>query len=183
MEEELREALEAASEDGVLVGLERIEMGDAEELGFVAGVGTGGTIGGVARYLKEKDPSIHVVGVDPQGSIFSEYWKSRTLVEPGPYLLEGLGDETPIDCVEFDLIDDFFQIQDAQAFACARELASREAIFAGALTLAILVVTEIIPKTLGARFAVPLAGPVFAEVLRRFLTPRFRRYLGEEAAA
>lgn len=98
---------------------------------FVAGVGTGGTIGGVARYLKEKDPSIHVVGVDPVGSIFSEYFRSRTLVKPGPYLLEGLGDEEPIECVEFDLIDDFFQIQDEQAFRCARELASREAIFAG----------------------------------------------------
>ena len=65
---------------------------------FVAGMGTGGTISGVARYLKEQDPTIQVVGVDVVGSIFTEYFNSGTLIEPQPYLLEGLGDEEPIGC-------------------------------------------------------------------------------------
>lgn len=98
---------------------------------FVAGVGTGGTISGVARYLKERDPSIWVVGVDPKGSIFSEYFRTGRVGRPGPYLLEGLGDEELIRCVEWELIDEMVQIESGEAFRAARRLAAQEAIFAG----------------------------------------------------
>ncbi|RMG11111.1 MAG: cysteine synthase family protein [Planctomycetota bacterium] len=98
---------------------------------LVAGLGTGGTISGVARYLKEQDPSIRVVGVDVEGSVFTRYFRSGEVGPSAPYLLEGLGDEFPIECVEFDLIDDMVQVSDREAFLHARELARREAIFAG----------------------------------------------------
>ena len=98
---------------------------------FLAGMGTGGTICGVAKYLKEKDPRIKVIGIDPVGSIFFDYFHSKELINPSPYLLEGLGDEFLIGCVDFSLIDDIFQITDKQAFEMTRELANKEAILAG----------------------------------------------------
>jgi len=98
---------------------------------FVAGIGTGGTIGGTARFLKEKDPAIQVVAVDPVGSVFYEYFRSKKMVRPGPYLLEGLGDEFLIRCADFSVIDDMFQVTDREAFHTARELARREGILAG----------------------------------------------------
>jgi len=98
---------------------------------FVTGMGTGGTICGVARYLKEQDPSIKVVAVDPVGSVFTEYFRSKRMVEPKPCLLEGLGDEEIIGCVEFEMIDDMIQVTDRDAFHAARELARKEAILGG----------------------------------------------------
>jgi cystathionine beta-synthase len=98
---------------------------------LVAGLGTGGTISGVARYLKEQDPSIRVVGVDVAGSVFTDYFKTGELVQPHHYLLEGLGDEEIIGCPQFELIDEMLQVEDRDAFRCARELARGEAILAG----------------------------------------------------
>lgn len=98
---------------------------------FVAGIGTGGTICGVSRFLKEKDPRIKVIGVDPVGSVFYDYFHSKKLIQPSPYLIEGLGDEFLIGCVDFSLIDDIYQIADKNAFLKCRELADKEAILAG----------------------------------------------------
>jgi len=98
---------------------------------FVAGIGTGGTICGVARYLKEKNAKIKIIGVDPVGSIFYDYFHSKKLVKPSPYLMEGLGDEFLIGCVDFSLIDDIYQITDKKAFLMARKLADQEGILAG----------------------------------------------------
>jgi len=98
---------------------------------FVAGIGTGGTIGGTARFLKEKDPKIQVVAVDPVGSVFYEYFHHKRMVKPGPYLIEGLGDEFLIRCADFSVIDDMLQVTDREAFHAARELALREGILAG----------------------------------------------------
>lgn len=98
---------------------------------FVTGIGTGGTICGVAKFLKEKDSRVKVVGVDPLGSVFFDHFHSKKLIKPSPYLLEGLGDEFIIGCVDFSLIDDVYQITDKEAFLMTRELANKEAILAG----------------------------------------------------
>ncbi len=98
---------------------------------LVAGIGTGGTICGVARYLKEQDPAIQVVAVDPEGSVFYDYFHSGRCGEPTPYLIEGLGDEEIIGCPNFKLIDDMYRVSDREAFQATRELARREAILAG----------------------------------------------------
>jgi cystathionine beta-synthase len=98
---------------------------------LVAGIGTGGTICGVARYLKEQDPAIQVVAVDPEGSVFFDHFHSGRHGEPKPYLIEGLGDEEIIGCPDFELIDDMYRVSDRKAFRAARALARREAILAG----------------------------------------------------
>lgn len=98
---------------------------------FVAGIGTGGTICGAARFLKEKDPRIKVIGVDPQGSVFFDSFHHQKLIKPSRYLLEGLGDEFLIGCVDFGLIDDVFRITDNDAFYMTRKLATNEGILAG----------------------------------------------------
>jgi cystathionine beta-synthase len=98
---------------------------------FLAGMGTGGTICGVAKYLKKKDPGIKVIGIDPEGSVFYDYFHSKELIKPSSYLLEGLGDEFLIGCVDFNLIDDIYRVTDKQAFKMTRELANTEAILAG----------------------------------------------------
>jgi cystathionine beta-synthase len=98
---------------------------------LVAGMGTGGTICGVARYLKEQDPRIQVIAVDPVGSVFYGHFKNGRAGVPGRSLLEGLGDEEVIGCPQWDLIDDMLQVTDRDAFLAARELARTEAILAG----------------------------------------------------
>jgi cystathionine beta-synthase len=98
---------------------------------LVAGIGTGGTIGGIGRYLKEKDPRIRVIAVDVEGSVYTDYFRSKTLVKPSPYLVEGLGDEFIIGCVDFSVIDDMVQVSDREAFHYARQLARVEGLLAG----------------------------------------------------
>ena len=98
---------------------------------LVAGMGTGGTVSGVARYLKEQDPGVRVVAIDVEGSIFTEYFRSGEVVMPRNYLLEGLGDEEVIGCPEFERIDEMLQVSDRDAFCAARHLARTEAILAG----------------------------------------------------
>jgi cystathionine beta-synthase len=98
---------------------------------FVAGIGTGGTICGVGRYLKEQDPGIKVIAIDPVGSIFYDYFRTKKIVKPAPYLIEGLGDEFLIKCVDFNVIDDMYQVPDKVAFRHAGELVKKEGIMAG----------------------------------------------------
>lgn len=98
---------------------------------FVAGMGTGGTICGAARYLKEQDPGIKVIAIDPVGSIFYDYFHTKKIVKPAPYLIEGLGDEFLIKCVSFDILDDMYQVSDKVAFQHAGELVKKEGIMAG----------------------------------------------------
>ncbi len=98
---------------------------------FIAGIGTGGTLCGAARFLKEKDPQIKAIGVDPVGSIFYEYFHRGKKIKPSPYLIEGLGDEFLINCIDFSVIDDIYQIDDRTAFEMTRKIAEKEAILAG----------------------------------------------------
>ncbi len=98
---------------------------------LVAGIGTGGTVSGVARYLKEQDPKVRVVAVDVVGSVFADYFRTGSHGEPGSYLLEGLGDEEVIGCPEFELIDEMLQVDDGVAFRACRELLRSDAILAG----------------------------------------------------
>lgn len=98
---------------------------------LVAGMGTGGTIGGTGKFLKENDPRIRVVAVDPEGSIFYDYFRTGQRVEPKPYLVEGLGDEFVIGTADFTVLDDMVRVSDRDAFHTARELVKREGILAG----------------------------------------------------
>src|SRR5262245_23533902 len=97
----------------------------------VIGVGTGGTITGVARFLKEKNPAIRVIGADPQGSIFAEMFRTGRKPQAQPYKVEGIGqDEKPAN-VDFSVIDEIHAVSDKDSFLRTRALARSEGIFAG----------------------------------------------------
>ncbi len=98
---------------------------------FVLGIGTGGTICGAGRYLKEKNPNIKVIAVDPVGSIFYDYFKNKKIIKPSHYKLEGLGDEFLIKTAQLQYIDDMLKISDKDAFEWTLKLANSEGIIAG----------------------------------------------------
>ena len=98
---------------------------------FVAGIGTGGTICGVSKYLKEQDPRIRTIAVDPEGSIFFDHFHHHKLVPARPYLVEGLGDEFLIGCPDFSYIDDIYRVTDREIFHAARRLVKVEGILGG----------------------------------------------------
>src|SRR5436190_6516652 len=97
----------------------------------VIGVGTGGTITGVARFLKEKNPKIQVIGADPAGSIFAEMFKTGRKPQVQPYKIEGIGQDELPGNVDFSVIDEIHAVSDKDAFLLTRQLARLEGIFAG----------------------------------------------------
>jgi cystathionine beta-synthase len=99
----------------------------------VAGVGTGGTLSGIARYLKEKNPAIKVLGIDTYGSVFKKYKETGIFDknEIYPYITEGIGEDFLPANVDFSLIDHFEKVTDKDAALMTREIARKEGIFAG----------------------------------------------------
>ena len=91
---------------------------------FVAGIGTGGTISGTARYLKERDPNIHVVGADPEGSIYSGD-------TPRSYAVEGIGMNYLPDTVDLKVIDEMVRVSDRESFLMARRITREEGLLVG----------------------------------------------------
>lgn len=98
---------------------------------LVAGMGTGGTMGGIGKFLKEKDPRIRTVAVDIEGSVYTEYFRSKRMVKPAPYLMEGLGDEFIVGCADFSVVDDIVQVSDKNAITLARQVARDEGLLVG----------------------------------------------------
>lgn len=99
---------------------------------FIAGMGTGGTISGVSKYLKEQKQSVKVIGVDPLGSLYYDYFKTNTLdSKPKTYKIEGIGEDFVPETIDFSLIDDVVQVTDKEAYVMARRLASEEGILVG----------------------------------------------------
>jgi len=98
---------------------------------FIAGIGTGGTLSGIARYLKEVKPTVRVVAVDPIGSIFHDIFKHNRESEPGRYYVEGIGTDTPCRAMDFSVVDEVIQTDDAEAFPEARRLVMDEGLIVG----------------------------------------------------
>ncbi len=101
---------------------------------FVSGIGTGGTITGTGRFLKEKDPNIKIIGADPYGSIYKTYKESGHVPEATPYLVEGSGQSMPVPNADMKVIDEVVNITDRESFDMARSLSRREGIFCGGST-------------------------------------------------
>jgi cystathionine beta-synthase len=101
---------------------------------FVAGLGTGGTISGTGRFLKEKNPSIRVVGADPYGSVFKTYKETGHTHEATPYLVEGIGQEVVPANVHMRYVDEIINVTDRESFELSRQLGRKEGIFCGGST-------------------------------------------------
>jgi cystathionine beta-synthase len=114
-------------------GPELWEQSEGRITHFVAAAGTGGTLTGAGRYLKEKNPKIQIIAGDPHGSILAETWKTKGKGKPegAPYKVEGIGQDKIPGTLDLDVIDDYQTVADRDAFAMARRLTREEGLFVG----------------------------------------------------
>jgi cystathionine beta-synthase len=112
-------------------GPELWEQTDGKLTHFVSGIGTGGTISGTGRYLKEKNANIKVIGADPVGSIYKTYKETGQIPETTPYLVEGIGQEVLPANAHMQYVDEVMNVTDRESFETARTLGRVEGIFCG----------------------------------------------------
>ncbi|NIR29840.1 MAG: cystathionine beta-synthase [Gammaproteobacteria bacterium] len=112
-------------------GPEIWEDTDGKVTHFVCGMGTGGTISGVGRYLKEQRSDIKIIGVDPLGSLYNEYFHTGKIGQAHTYKIEGIGEDIIPGTIDFSFIDDVIQVTDKESFNAARRLCRTEGIFTG----------------------------------------------------
>ncbi len=98
---------------------------------FITGIGTGGTISGVGRYIKERSPETTIVGVDPVGSVIYDFFHTRHITTAQPFMVEGIGSSFVPATLDIDVIDNIFRINDKESFQMARKLLREEGIFVG----------------------------------------------------
>src|SRR6266851_3832262 len=98
---------------------------------FVCGMGTGGTISGVGKYLKEKNPSVKIIGVDPYGSLYYDFVKRGETVKAKTYVVEGIGEDFFPATMDLKIVDDVIQVNDEECFVVARRLVKLEGLFTG----------------------------------------------------
>lgn len=98
---------------------------------YIATIGTGGTISGTARYLKEQNKNVKVIGIDPEGSILREYFYTKNLGEARPYKVEGIGEDIIPGTTHFQYIDEIVQVNDRESLNMARRMAREEGMLVG----------------------------------------------------
>ncbi len=114
-----------------MTGPEIWEQMDGKIDVFIAGLGTGGTISGIGKYLKEQNPDVKIVGIDPVGSLYYDYFHTGQMTDPYTYLVEGIGEDFMPSTIDFQYIDDVVRVNDAECFHMTRRIVREEGIFAG----------------------------------------------------
>ena len=161
-------------------GPEIWEQTEGRITAFVAGVGTGGTISGVGRYLKERNPDVKIIGADPEGSVLSGG-------TPKPWKVEGIGEDFVPKTFNSQLVDEWVRVGDAESFHVARSLARREGILAGGssgtnVAAALRYARRLTPADLVVALVVRHRPQLPEQVLRRRLAGREQLVLDEQPA-
>jgi len=115
---------------------------DGQITHFIAGIGTGGTFSGVAQYLKEMNPKIKTIAVDPEGSVFADYIREGKKVHGHCYKVEGIGSDVITKAMHKDLVDEVITVSDKDAFLRAREITLNEGLSIGGSSGAVAVAME-----------------------------------------
>lgn len=129
---------------------------------LVAGIGTGGTISGVGKFLKEKKSTIKIIGVDPVGSLYYEYFKTGKLGQAHTYKVEGIGEDFLPKTMDFSVVDDVVQVTDQESFLMARRVTREEGIFVGgsggSVVFAALKIAKNLPREATVVVSIPDSG-------------------------
>lgn len=134
---------------------------------FVCGIGTGGTFSGAARYLKEKNPALKAIAVDPVGSVFTDYIRDKKVVEGTAYKVEGIGSDVITAALHPHLVDEVIAVSDEDSFNRARLVARQEGICAGGSSGSVAMAMEKVAAKLGPEAV--MVG-IFADAGIRYLS-------------
>ena len=134
---------------------------------FISGIGTGGCFSGIARFLKEKNPDIQAIAVDPEGSVFADYIKNKRVVEASLYKVEGIGSDVITKALHPQLVDKVITVSDEASFNRARLITRNEGISGGGSSGSVAVAMEQIAGDLGPE---ALIVGIFADAGIRYLS-------------
>ena len=151
---------------------------------FVCGIGTGGTVSGVGRYLKEKNPAVKIIGVDPLGSLYYDFVKRGETIKAKTYVVEGIGEDFFPTTMNLKILDDVIQVNDEECFVVARRLVKMEGLFTGGSGGGCISATLRLAKDLGPEaFVVALLPDTGMRYLSKVYNDEWMRERGYVDAA